>query len=311
MVKVPEDLYPNANLIDKLQIVDEYIRFSCESLKRYFQDRDSLISYVEAFEDHRDAEDFIYTGRYLYKMHKLNDPSVKLLLFIALIERLTVKNYLTITAWVQKLDNELDAILKSLATCETERKKVLKKELEKLAEEYYEKYGARNNFANFVEKYVSREDQFKLILTFRINYTDVVGRYTQRWDWLPKVNHIGELKQQGFEAEKSLMPKCYEWKMCFVDYGSCRPEEGCLVRENEDKWKQTLRSVAKKIYDMRSEIAHKASDKPLPEATGEENYVDILLLIDGKPVSVQMSINEFERIFVDALKRYFDSRPRK
>ncbi len=312
MVKVPDDLFPNANYIDKLRIINEYIEFTFESLVRFFPNKDILISYVEAFENHEDAEDFIQAGRYLWKINTLHDPSIKLLLLISLIEKVTVKNYLTIIAWVKKLDTEIDAILKLLTneTNEPNRKTLLKHELETLAEQYYEQYGARNNFANFVERYVPKDDQFKLILAFRIKYTDVVEGYTSRWDWLPKVNSIEALKQLRYEVTKSLMPKCYDWKMCYVGYASCRPEEGCLVREDQDKWKRTIRYVAKKIYDMRSEITHKASDKPLPEATGEEAYIDILLLIDGKPVSVGMSINEVQRIFVDALKRYFDGRQR-
>lgn len=303
MVKIPDDLYPNASNVE--DVIDEYIELGFDAMQKYFSDKTSYQNYIESFQDHEDAEDFIEAGRSLYRIQKQTDQSVKIILFISLIEKLTTKAFSNFGSW---LNNAGGKKLEQLLTKKTLPSDEVKEIVQKLVMEYNRHHGARNNFANFVETYVSDDAQFRLILLFRGWKKDTVYKYTSRLEYLPKVSTIQELREKKFYVTDALMPKCYDWKMCCVELGSCIPEEGCLIKEDKEKFRDTIRAVAKLIYDMRSEIVHAASDKCMIPERGDLAYAGSINLVNGKPIQIEMTFDELEKTFMDSLKNYFDSK---
>jgi uncharacterized protein YfkK (UPF0435 family) len=307
LVKIPDDLYPDATNVE--DIIEEYVDLGFKAFRDYFPDKTSYEKYIALLEHHQDAEDLVEAGSYLYRIQRQPITSVRVVLFISLIEKITVKNHMDFASWFNSDDGK--NIFGSLTKKENFSISDMKKIIRDLAEIYRQKYGARNNFADFIEKYVSKDDQFRLILLFRGWEKEIVSKYTSRFDGSPRATNIIELKANGFAVEeKRLMPKCYDWKMCYVELGSCIPEIGCLVNENPEKFHETIRSVAKLIYDVRSEIVHSASDKSLIEERGDLAYAGSINLVNGKAVQIEITRDELEKIFVKALKNYFDMRPR-
>jgi hypothetical protein len=285
-------------------IINEYIELGYDAMKGYFEDKSSYTDYIESFQNHEDAEDFIEACSYLYRIIKQKDDSIRIILFISLIEKVTAKNFEDFTSWINT-ENGKEILTQTLTTNED-----VKEIIRILLEEYNQKYGARNNFANFIEKFASKDDQFRLILLFRGWRKETVYKYSSRLSQVSKDPSIPELKAKGHFIDNLLMPKCYDWRMCLVELGSCIPEAGCLVKEDQKKFKEAIRAVAKLIYDMRSEIVHAASSKSLIRKGGGLVYAGSINLVNGKPVLIEMTQDELERIFTDALKNYFDRRSR-
>lgn len=58
---------------------------------------------------------------------------------------------------------------------------------------------------------------------------------------------------------------------------------------------------------MRSHIVHKAADIPFVIDSGPGVSSFNFVMMGKKPIYIDLRINEFEEIIVDALKQYFDS----
>jgi len=310
MLKIPDDLYPKANKTIKQKIVNEYLKFTYETFGKYFKDTNAFDQYIASFATNTDAENFIESGSYLARLKAQRDLSIRIVQIIAVIEKNIKKNHSDILSWISSSTEDIEQVLDSILTGITPspNRQSLRQELQKLVTTYNEKYGLANNFADFVEQYVSPADQRTLILAFNLECEKAVVNYTSRNPANPKVANIDELQNKGFTIGKAHLPKCYDWKMCYANTFRCYPEKGCLITENSETFNTTLNSVAKLIYSMRSEIVHQASDKTIIESVASGESAFSYLLIKGQSVVVEITLDELEGIFIDALKRFFDNK---
>jgi len=305
-LQIPNDLYPNSQFLEKASIIAEYYMHIATIFGKYFSSEEEIISYLQSFKNHEDAEHFLETGNTLFLNRKLDDPSLQMVMIISAVEKNTQKGFSDFNSWVNSSGSTFDSTFSSIYNAEKDPKVVLKEIIVNLSENYNQKHGARNNFADFIEKYVSGENQFRLILGFHFVFEQAVANYSSRirTDFDPET--IDELATRGFEIRRAFLPKCYNWKKCFATTANCNPDIGCLLNEDPSFKKQTIRSISKMIYDMRSHIVHKAAAIPFVRDMGPGvssfNYV----MLAEKMIFVNLKINQFEQIIVDALKNYFD-----
>lgn len=314
MLTIPDDLYPIPPFQTISHIVDEYMRFTCETYPDDFPNLKSLQNYLSRMCSPRDAEKFIEIGKDLYLLTQQKDTSIRLILLVAEIEKTISPKYSNFQSWFLSKNSEVDKILKSLGdvirnSSNEEIKNIIN---DHFLETFNKDYGILNLFANFFEKYVSPEEQFKLITGFNFVKKEVAQNYTSRHEYQPQVNTISELKQEGIIVTKSYVPKCYNWKMCHTQFLGCHPEEGCIIKENPIEYSKTIRWLAKTIYSMRSEIVHEASNKTI--LSGNSSSVNrtgatfSYIMIRGKSALITLNFDEIQKIFAKAIKRFFDEK---
>ena len=112
-----------------------------------------------------------------------------------------------------------------------------------------------------------------------------------------------------------MMPYCFNWQKCLVYYGDCDHSKTCELN-NKSILEETLIKVVNDIYQLRNDFVHSARITALNE---EEEAIakfstSIVIGVIGskyKPISIQITIQEFESIFEQAIKKYFDGHIKK
>lgn len=307
MLKIPDDLYPKAHPDNRKKVVYWRIKDCKNGFSDYFKDESDVTSYISSFKDHKDAENFIESGTFINIIKKQDDSTVRIILLVSLIEKNISSGYSPIENWVKTIDPAIDSIIESVIAELQGRstEEIVKKAVIDLVNSHKEKFGLASHFADFVRDYVFSDDQKTLILSFNVRQNDVPMRYSRKFEHKLKVQTINDLKQK-YEFKDAHIPKCYEWENCYIEEFGCRPEFGCVIDNDNTKFKDALKKVAKLIYTMRSEAVHTAGDKTLLKSGNGKVFST--LIIDGKSAVVTIAINDLERIFFKALKNYFDAK---
>ena len=147
---IPQDLYPNADFHKKSVIIGEYMTHTVSAYPKDFPDVPDLVTYLQNFKTHEDAEAFIETGKQFFLINEIQDISIKTIMLIAAVEKNIQTNYVDPLSWMNSNTNIRNA---SQNIDESNKEKILKEGIKKLSEEFNQTYGAANNFANFVEEY--------------------------------------------------------------------------------------------------------------------------------------------------------------
>jgi len=302
---IPQDLYPNADFRQKSIIVAEYMTHTVSAFHPNFPDVPDLINYLQNFNTHEEAEAFLETGKQFFLIHSVDDISIKMIMLIAAIEKNTQTNYVDPLSWMNSNTNIRNT---AQAIDESDKERILKEGIRKLSEEFNQTHGAANNFANFVEQYFSDEDKIKFVMGFSFEYENAVQRYTTRLSHCPEVTNVNELTNKGYTVERAFLPTCYDWKKCVASKTQCYPDQGCLLEEDAVYKTKHVRKIAKFLYNIRSQIVHNAKDIPLVSADTPGIRIFGLVVVKDEPVYVELSIQEFERMIKDALKRFFDAK---
>lgn len=307
MLKIPDDLYPNAHPDSRERVMYWRVKDCKNGFSDYFQAEKDVISYISSFKKHEDAENFIESGTFINIIKKQDDSTVRIILLVSLIEKNISSGYSPIENWVETIDPAIDSIIESVIEefQGKSTKEIVKKAVIELAKSHKEKFGLAKHFADFVRDYVSHDDQKTLILSFNVRQNDVPMRYSKKMEHKLNVQTINDLKEK-YEFKGAHIPKCYEWENCYAEEFGCRPEFGCVVDNDDTKFEDTIKKVAKLIYTMRSEAVHAAGDKTLLKSG--KGKVFSTLVIDGKSTVVTIAIDDLERIFFKALKNYFDAK---
>lgn len=306
-LQIPQDLYPNSDFLEKSKIIGEYYNHLLTTFGRFFSNEQEIITYLQNFNEHADAEYFLETGNILFISRQISEPSLQLVMIISAIEKNTQRNFMDFNSWVNSDQSTFDTVFTEIHKSEVDPKDNLKEILKKLSADYHQQFGARNNFANFIETFASSEDQNRLIMSFRFVVDQAAINYSKRLPKMPDVAEIAELEQTSIQVRRACLPRCYNWERCFVSQTNCDPDIGCLLEEDSTFKQTTIRSMAKTIYDMRSYIVHQAGDVPFVKDLGPGISSFNFVMLGNRPIYIDLRINEFERIMVDALKRYFDT----
>ena len=229
-----------------------------------------------------------------------------MIMLVGVVEKNTQAKYITLNSWINSSDAKIDELLSSLRDQSTDDAELVKNAIQKLSEQFNSEHAARNNFADFIENFASSDEQSQLILGFGIPYQEAAIQYSSRLLGFPSVNNINELKEKNIEVTRAFLPKCYNWKKCWATYSQCDPAQGCLLDEDPEIKKNTSRWIAKFIYDMRSQVIHKASHiqflTNVSAGVSSSSYV----MKDNKPILITISIEEVQKIITNSLKRFFD-----
>ena len=309
MTILRKDLFPH--LVDDLfqnreNTINVWVNEAFQALESLFSSsKEKFIEYVNSIKDRQSAELFIRLSMF-YLIAKKYEKSIfsKMIMLIAIIDRLSSKEeYVPFQDWISSRAQN-DGVKKYLQNSEESDFDKFKKTIDLLKEDYYDIFGSQRNVIKFFKNHVSTEDKIRIIKSFRAKRTSYVDGFNFRMHGktqFSKVNNMEELRGY-FGVSKGLMPECYHWKYCYVGYGECCPDMGCLLKENNEFLEEKLKKIVSMIYQIRSDAVHNAIFPPISE--GEVNFV--YTIIDKKPVIIEITIEDLQNIFEKAFKNYFD-----
>jgi hypothetical protein len=169
-------------------------------------------------------------------------------------------------------------------------------------------YGSRRNVIDFFINNVSRENKLKLIRAFKGYWTDTIQAFSGRHykkvlnPFPSTITEAG--KKMGVKVEKHLMPYCFDWRECWIQYGECFPDIYCKLVNNDELINTVLKKVISDLYQMRNDFIHSAKVTALSEK--ESITLFTLLGSKRKPISIELTDSDLESIFENGLKNYFD-----
>jgi hypothetical protein len=310
MQEIRKDIFPRMKPLFQRReaVIEDYINEAFEAVSSLFPTREDVIEYINSLDSPETAELFIRICQYYLISKKYQTSSyVKLIMIISAIERLISKDrkYEEFYQWIIKQDNIIEAELKKT---ENVNKAIFKKIVETLAEEYFKIFSSRRNIIDFFQSHLSKENKVKLIRSFRGYWTNVIQAFSGRvyknalHPFPSTIKEVGKKLHKNVETH--LMPYCYDWRYCWVQYGECFPDIYCEIANEDQKLKKFLKKVVSDLYQMRNDFVHSARVMPLNEkdAVGTLN----VLGADRKPVSIELTAEELEAIFESGLKHYFD-----
>jgi len=109
-LQIPNDLYPNSQFLEKASIIAEYYMHIATIFGKYFSSEEEIISYLQSFKNHEDAEHFLETGNTLFLNRKLDDPSLQMVMIISAVEKNTQKGFSDFNSWVNSSGSTFDGI---------------------------------------------------------------------------------------------------------------------------------------------------------------------------------------------------------
>lgn len=305
MMELRKDIYINANRKEIQSLLDQYVETSKKIFSNHFSNNDEVVKFVNLIKNPKDAEKFLETTRKLDKYKNIQYSSIEFIILISIIEKNISSEYPDMKSFVHS-DNEIVMeILKKIESSATQDS--ILKNLDEIFLEFGRNYGLTNSFAKFIENYVSKDNQCILLEKILFRHKNHPTQFTNRQKNISKLENISQLKGVAKMID-GYVPKCYDWKNCWVEQSYCVPEMGCLIREDSDYLKESIRKLAKLLYTMRSEIVHAASDKEIPKRNKGLLPYFMFTDIDDKAVLLEITIEQFKKIFVDALYMWFLSK---
>lgn len=306
MVKIRKDIFPKVKddiFETRENFINRCINESYESLKEIFSSRNNFIEYINSLKSRKIAELFIRTSQfYLICKKYVNLRFIKLIMIISIIERLSsrMKKYLLFKDWIFKQDRQIEYYIKRINNIDVNNFKNI---IQVLKDDYHLKYGSQQNVKDFFTKYTKDNDKLKLVKNLkpkRVNVVYSYSSYLYKNLAIGKVKTLKELEKYNIKRGKKYMPICYNWKLCYVNYGECCPDIYCKFKEDNEIKNKTLQKVIGLIYDMRSKFVHSAKIPPLSEDA------PTIGVSRKKMIIVNLTTNELEKMFEFAFKRYFD-----
>jgi arsenate reductase-like glutaredoxin family protein len=308
MVEIRNDLFPNMGEFfePKNNVIEVWVNETFEAFSSLFPSKEDFVAYLNSFKDPKDAELLIKIGGFYFITKRYHSQSyIKLIMIISLMEKLVDREskFQEFNEWLESQDNKISELLSNAKTIDANKFKQI---IRTLREEYSRQFGSQRNVLNFFRKHFSKEDKVKLIRSVTARQADSVGRFSKRICKIPdlsKVTNIQELKERGFNIEKSFVPYCYNWEQCYLDYGECHPDLGCLLVEDESLQDKCLKKVVKDIYQMRSDFVHRA----IIPLLNEKDATFTLGTSGEKLILITLTTEDLQSMFERALKHYFDS----
>ena len=92
------------------------------------------------------------------------------------------------------------------------------------------------------------------------------------------------------KPENTLLPKCFEMKNCYIEYGGCYPDTLCAIKGDVTKVNTRLFFVLDYLYSKRSNFVHEGIAFSHPMSIPEKNYTDAGILDAYKEPSTKQFI---------------------
>jgi hypothetical protein len=320
MTKIRKDIFPRMSSLlgSREKAVNAWVNEAFGAISAQFNSRDHFVEYINSLKDPETAELFVRICQF-YRIAKEYQPKsyVKLIMVISAVERLMSreKQYEEFCFWIEKQESK---IAKKLSAVGSINEKDFMKIIRFLRDEIYFKiYGSQRNVVDFFQNHLSIEDKITLIKAIRSNRTKTLPKFSLREYQIlsktsPTPRTIDEASQNtGIRIEERFMPRCYDWKQCQIDYGSCLVAD-CMLRKAENKplLDDTLKKViAHDIYQIRNDFIHSARITPLNEEDSDGfSSIGVFGVIGTKrkPIHIELTSEELQEIFERGLKDYFD-----
>jgi len=279
----------------------EMVEAAQNCLDRFFPTEEDVIRYVNNFEDHEDAEFFLNTCRFYHYSKSESNSSLKFLLYVSTLEKMSNYDYISFQDWLVMNDNE-DLIKEELEQMNNFEYKYFKSLIDDLYhQKYVEEYGAHSRFKKLLEDELKEDEKIELIASFDTEKKQTVpGNGPNNPDEYDDIEDYAEF--MGFEVDEKLRPSCYSWKRCSSG-NPCYSSPNCLLQENEEELKDEFKKTTRILYDYRSDLAH---GRRLPPFQDEENVI-MRDNYQGEPRIITFHLKNFEEIIEKTLKRYFDT----
>jgi hypothetical protein len=283
--------------------IEIWVNEAYDALKAVFPNKSTFVDYINKITDPLNAELLIRSAQYyLVAKEYQKDSFVKLIMILSLTEKLLSgqNEFQEFPIWVQGQDRRITRLLCGVGKCSAEEYKRI---LDVLTNEYYQVFGSRRNVLKFFENHMDLESKIDVISAISPHFTDTVTHYTERLPQYSTVKNIEELSGKANHViSKHLMPYCYNWQKCYLEYADCDRSLGCVLEEDKDILEKCLKKVVDLLYQIRNDFVHAAVITPLTEG---ETFV--YAVVGGKEVTIELNIEDFEHMFEKAFKHYFDA----
>jgi len=285
--------------------LDIWVKEAYQPFNTHFSTLDKFISFINDIEKTEDAERFIrlcqfYNSSKNYVKHSFT----KLIMMFSIIESIISlgKTYRPFKDWILGQYELIESRLTELKKIDVP---IFKKIIDDLKIIYHDEYGSTRNVIDFFNDYISDDEKVNIIKSFRYKMTDYVSKYSEKlYEKIPHmiISNFNDFKEKGYHVENELMPICYNWRFCYIDYGHCHPNIFCELKEDDSLMALTLKKVINIIYSMRSDFVHNARMPPI----GESGIDIVGGMFKGKPIMIELNIGEFEKIFENGFLEYFN-----
>lgn len=296
----------NTQLWHRDEEINKYLKETQKCLERFFPSIESLIKYINGFDRPEYVEVLMEVCRFynVAKNHACH-PFLKFIMMISIFERLSCNRYLSFYNWLvmrenrQILEDKIGKIIDYGTLIDF---------LNSLYQDYIVKHGLKQNLLRFFEENLTEDEKIKLIRSFHIRRT----KYLERAEHVLLKNAEVALREyanideysrlKGQQVDEKLLPYCYDWKKCYIEYGRCCPDINCPLKDNREALTRELRRVINIIYNYRSMFVHRAKSPPFPE-NGVNFVIDIY---ENAPIVIHLNLSELQEMLENSLKRYFD-----
>lgn len=285
-----------------------WIREAYQPFSSQFSNLIQFVDFINRIQQSENAERFIrYCQFYGSSKNWVKHPFTKLIMMLSIIESIISmgKTYKPFKDWIMGQDKLIESHFAEIKEGDVG---TFKQVMEKFKEKYHSENSSTRNVIEFFHNYFTDQDKVKIIKSFRYKKTDVVSRYSERlWDDFPHLyaDKFSDLVERGYHiTENDIMSLCYNWRNCYIDYGSCHPDSMyCMLKEDEDLLFRYLKRVINIIYTMRSNFVHDAKFPPL----GEKGIDFMGGIYKGKSIIVELNIGHFEELFEKGFLKYFQT----
>ena len=303
MLRIRGDIYPNLKdtlLWQRDDVIKDFLNEANSALGRFFSTQDELIKYINGFVRREDAELFLDVCRFFniaknYACH----PFLEFIMMISVVENFGVPRYLSFFDWLVTKENK--KIIESEFNLDKNKGyDSFLASMKKLNEKYLETFGLRRSLLSFFDENLEDKEKVKLIRSFETKkvkcvykaHHTVASRYSTIEDYA---------KDTGKTIDERLLPACYYWQNCWVEYGQCQPDVRCVLLANKKALEHHLSRTIGIIYGYRSMFVHKARSPPFSKTTSIVQDV-----YENKPIIIRLTLEELQIMMENALKKHFD-----
>lgn len=274
----------------------------------HFSSQSQFVDLLNSIQPTENAELFIrFCQFYSVSKTRVRHPFTKLIMMLSVIEAIISmgRTYRPFKDWIMGQNELIESRLDELKKGDV---KTFKKIMEDFKTLYHEKFSSTRNVIEFFNNYFSEQDKVNIIKSFCYKRTDVVSEYSEKlWKNLSHmhVEEFGDLAERGFRiSEDELMPLCYNWRNCYLDYVRCHPDNmDCMLKEDGELLFRYLKKVINMIYTMRSNFVHDAKFPPF----GEDGINFVGGVYKGKAIIIELNMGHFEELFEKGFLKYFQT----
>lgn len=308
MLRIRDDIYPNLKdtfLWQRDEVIKGFLNEANSALGRFFSTHDELIKYINAFLRREDAELFLDVCRFFniaknYACH----PFLEFIMMISVVENLGIPRYLSFFDWLVTKENK-KIIESEFNLSKNKSYDSFVASMERLNEKYLETFGLRRSLLSFFDKNLEDKEKVKLIRSFETKKVKCV--YKAHYKVTSRYGTIEDYaKDTGKTIDERLLPACYDWQNCWIEYGQCQPDVRCVLLVDKKALEQHLGRTIGIIYDYRSMFVHKARSPPFSKTTSIVQDV-----YENKPIIIRLTLEELQIMMENALKKHFDKLDRQ